>query len=221
MFTRRLLYLLGVIALVVVFIGALPAHVKAQTGLNPPPPDFYTCYATGSGTLCHGKVTDEYFGGDDGSCPQGFDILENGYLNQTATRYYNSDGYLIQRVLHAIYPVGDPRNILYNSETGKSVAYRSDVTETDDFAVPGDFNSITARFTGNLYTVTLPGGGLLVHDVGVLTFAPDGDILDVRGPKMLLFGENEKLCSALNGKEEPYPSLHQRNLVQVLENLLL
>src|SRR5215510_13486339 len=35
------------------------------------------------------------------------------------------------------------------------------------------------------YTVTLPGGGLLVHDVGVFTFAPDGSIFENHGPKML------------------------------------
>src|SRR5215208_8452530 len=54
------------------------------------------------------------------------------------------------------------------------------------------------RATGNLYTVTLPDGGLLVHDVGVFTFAPDGSILEDRGPKMLFYGDTEKLCSVLN-----------------------
>jgi hypothetical protein len=180
-----------------VFAGARPLDVSVQEALNPPPPDWYTCYATGSGTVCHGKMTFEHFEGYDGTCPQGFDILENGYKEETGARYYDRNGDLIKRVLHDIYPVGDPRNILYNSQTGKSIPYTTDGTETDTFAVPGDFNSLTARFTGNLYTVTLPGGGLLVHDVGVFTFGPDGSILEDRGPKMLFFGETEKLCAAL------------------------
>ena len=94
-------------------------------------------------------------------------------------------------------PAGDPLNVLYNSQTGKSVAYSADTTETDDFAVPGDFGSITARFTGKIVSVTLPGGGLILHDVGVFTFAPNDVIAEDHGPKMLFFGQTEELCAAL------------------------
>jgi hypothetical protein len=177
---------------------AATGSAAADTGLNPPPPSWYTCKDTGSGAICHGSQTFEHVAGSDGTCPQGFDILENGYKEETATRYYDRDGNLVRRVLHDVYPVGHPLNVLYNSQTGKSVPYTADFTERDDFAVPGDFDSITARFTGNGYTVTLPGGGLLVHDVGVFTFAPDGSILEDHGPKMLFFGETEELCAALS-----------------------
>jgi hypothetical protein len=187
-------------AMVLAIAGLITAtgSAAADTGLNPPPPSWYTCKDTGSGAICHGSQTFEHFAGDDGTCPQGFDLLENGYKEETATRYYDRDGNLVRRVLHDVYPVGHPLNVLYNSQTGQSIPYTADVTETDDFAVPGDFDSITARFTGNGYTVTLPGGGLLVHDVGVFTFAPDGSIVEDHGPKMLFFGENEKLCAALS-----------------------
>ena len=100
-------------------------------------------------------------------------------------------------MLHDRFPEGDPLNVIYNSQTGASVPYHATVNETDTFGVPGDFDTITARSTGNLYTVTEPGGGLLVHDVGVFTFAPDGSILEDRGPKMLFFGATDKLCDAL------------------------
>jgi hypothetical protein len=176
---------------------AVAGSAAAATSLTPPPPSWYTCKDTGSGTVCHGHMTFEHFGDFDGTCPQGFDILENGYTRETAARYYDRDGYLIRRVRHDVYPVGDPLNVLYNSETGKSVAYRKDFTQTDTLAVPGDFDSATARLTGNLYTVTLPGGGILVHDAGLLTFAPDGSILEDHGPKMLFFGQTEELCAAL------------------------
>ena len=174
-------------------------HTNASAdGLVPPPPSFYTCHLTDDGTVCNGIVTNEYYGLVDSSCPQGFNILENGYINENATRYYNSNGYLVRRVLYLIYPVGDPRNILFNSQTGKSVPHSTDIMETDDFSTPGDFNSIAARLAGSLYTITLPGGSPLVHNVGLLTFAPESDILDVRGPKMLILGDAEELCAALN-----------------------
>jgi len=189
--------LLSVVGLLLLLLVVAPVATVSAGGLNPPPPVWYTCYTTGSGTICHGKMTFEDYGGFDGTCPQGFDIIENSYKEETGTRYYNRDGDLIKRVLHDVFPVGDPRNILYNSQTGKFFSNNTEITETDTFAVPGDFDSITARFTGNLYTLTLPGGGLLVHDVGVLTFAPDGNILEDRGPKMLFYGDTEKLCAAL------------------------
>lgn len=178
-------------------LAVLAASAAGATTLTPPPPYWYTCKDTGSGTVCHGKMTFEHFGVLDATCPQGFDILENGFSQETAARYYDRDGYLIRRVLHDVYPVGSPLNVLYNSVTGTSVAYRTDQTETDTFAVPGDFDSVTARFTGNAYTVTLPGRGILVHDAGVLTFAPDGTILAERGPRMLFSGQTEELCAAL------------------------
>jgi hypothetical protein len=103
----------------------------------------------------------------------------------------------IQRVLHDVWDAGDPLNILYNWQTGKSVAYSADTTETDDFAVPGDFGSVMARFTRKIVSVTLPGGGLVVHDVGVFTFAPNDVILEDHGPKMVFFGQTEELCAAL------------------------
>ena len=189
----------GLCALAIAAAGliATAGPAAADTSLNPPPPSFYTCKATGRGTICHGTISFEHFAGFDGTCPQGFSILENGHKDETAARYYNRDGNLTRRVLHDIYPVGNPLNVLYNSQTGTSVPYSGDLTETDDLAVPGDFSSATSRQTGNLYTVALPGGGLLVHDVGNFTFAPDGSILEDHGPKMLFSGQTDKLCAAL------------------------
>ena len=192
-----LLRVMPALVLATLGIAGAAGSAAADTSLNPPPPDWYTCKVTGSGTVCHGHMSFEHVGGFDGTCPQGFDILENGHSDEVGARYYDRDGNLIRRVLHDVYPVGHPLNVLYNSETGKSVPFSADFTETDHLAVPGDFDSITARFIGNLYTVTLPGGGVLVHDVGVITFGPDGSILEDRGPKMLFFGQTEKLCAAL------------------------
>ena len=173
------------------------SHTKNSAGLNPPPPGFYSCRTTGNGTVCQGKLTNVYSGGVAGSCPQGFDILENGYFEETATRYYDRNGYLVQRVLHVIYPVGDVHNVLYNSRTGKAFTYATDVTETDSFTIPGDFNSISARFTGNLYMVSLPATGMLFEDAGILASAPTGDVLDAHGLQVLLAGEAANLCNAL------------------------
>lgn len=186
----------GLAVVATAIAATAPASAGADTTLNPPPPDFYTCQTNGSGTVCHGKHSGSYSGGFDGTCPQGFDILENGFVEETAARYYDRDGNLVRRVLHDRWPA-TADNILYNSQTGKSVRYTTDITEFDTFAVPGDFDTVTARFVGNHYTVTVPGDGLLVHDVGVLGFGPDGSIVENHGPKMLFFGDMAELCAAL------------------------
>jgi hypothetical protein len=178
--------------------GTAAASPDPGVTLTPPPLSWYDCQTTGNGTVCHGKQDFSHTGGFDGSCPQGFDILDNGAEHETGHRYYDRNGFLIKRVLHDVYPVGDPMNVFVNSVTGKTVPYRADVIESDAFGVPGDFNSITATITGNLYTATQPGSGLLVHDVGTITFAPNGDVLQDHGPKMLFDGDIAKLCAALD-----------------------
>lgn len=162
--------------------------------LNPPPPQFYACVTNGSGTVCHGKHSGSYQS-FDGHCPQGFDILENGFVEETAKRVYDRDGNLVQRVLHDRWPLSE-KNILYNSVTGTSVRYLTDVNEFDTFAVPGDFGSVTATFDGVGYVVTARGG-LLAHDSGVLVFAPDGSLIDSHGPHTLFDGQIDALCAAL------------------------
>jgi hypothetical protein len=189
--------MLAAIVLAAAGLIAATGSASADTTLNPPPLSWYTCKDTGSGTVCHGKMTFEHPGELQGTCPQGFNLLSSAHHDETAARYYDRDGNLIQRVLHDVWHAGDPLNILYNSQTGKSVAYSADTTETDDFAVPGDFGSVTARFTGKIVSVTLPGGGLVVHDVGVFTFAPHDVILEDHGPKMVFFGQTDELCAAL------------------------
>jgi hypothetical protein len=192
--TRRIL---GATIVAAALAVAAPAQGAVDLdNLNPPAPDWYTCKATGSGAVCHGSHVGGHQGEEDGTCPQGFDILEDGVVYETAKRVYDRNGDLVERVLHDQWP-HDPRNILYNSITGTSVPFWASGTERDTFTVPGDFDSIIARTSGNGYTVTVPGLGLLIKDAGRLDFAPDGSVIEMRGPKMLFLGQNEKLCAAL------------------------
>src|SRR4051812_6555485 len=85
--TRRIILAVAVAAALTV---AAPAQAAVDLdNLTPPPPDFYTCQATGSGALCHGSHTGGHVAESDGSCPQGFDLLEDAYSIQTARRVYD------------------------------------------------------------------------------------------------------------------------------------
>ena len=188
----------GVAVLAAAAINSNPAGADAVPTLTPEPPDWYTCQTTGNGTVCKGTTEFQHVGEYDGACPGGFDILENGHSVRNAHRYYNRNGLLERRLATDIFPVGDPLNIVYNSVTGKAIPYRADLHTTDILGVPGDLASVTSTQTGNLYTITTPGQGLMVHDTGLFTFSPEGDILKDHGPKMLFSGDVEKLCAALS-----------------------
>lgn len=189
------------LSLALIVTVAQAAHAAPNPGvtLTPPPPAGYACQTTGGGTICHRRLDGTHQGSYDASCPQGFDILENGAVTELGRRTYDRNGFLVRRDLHEIYPVGDPLNVFYNSVTGASIPYRADFLESDTFATPGDFDTMSSTYTGNLYSATLPGSGLLVHDAGVLAFDPAGDVTADHGPKMVFSGDVAKLCQALNG----------------------
>lgn len=182
-------------AFALTLLAAANAPAAGLDTLNPPPPGFYTCMPTGGGAVCHGEHADSYADAFDGTCPQGFDILENGFRVERATRFYDRDGNLVRRQLHDNWP-DLPTNILFNSVTGKSVHYVSHGNVVDVLTVPGELSSLVSKSAGNAYTVTGPGG-LLIKDAGLMITSPDGDVLESHGPKMLFTGATEKLCAAL------------------------
>ncbi len=71
-------------------------------------------------------------------------------------------------------------------------------TSTLTFATPGDFSTVTVTVTGQVYTVTLPGSGLILHDVGRVVVAPDGTITFESGPHQVLDNEVQQLCATLS-----------------------
>jgi hypothetical protein len=127
-------------------------------------------------------------------CPScsSFQIPQSYTFTDRFTFFYNQEGNLTQELFH-FKRVGT----LSNSVTGTSVPFHSAFTGTLTFATAGDFSTVTVTVTGQVYTVTLLGSGLILHDVGKVVFAPDGTITFEAGPHQLLDNQVQKLCAAL------------------------
>jgi hypothetical protein len=68
------------------------------------------------------------------------------------------------------------------------------------WGVPGDDSTVTLTQPGQVYKEVAPGFGLLFHDVGTISFAPDGTVT-IQGPHQQFLdqvGIYETLCPVLS-----------------------
>ena len=200
----------ALLALGLGLLGALAFAVPAVAGqsppgtLNPPPPAFEICKATGQQTICRGTHQDIETPVDTGlvcgNGPTAFDIIDQGIVDQTATRYYDADGNLTRRVRHDTWLA----SFWSNPATGDTVPYTQRDTITDVLAVPGDLGSATRTQVGeNIYTDPVTHQKVLTS-TGRVVFAPDGSLEFSAGQQPFIahdvFGDSSVLdavCRAL------------------------
>jgi hypothetical protein len=170
------------------FIGVLTLipHTPAFAGqtidpstLNPPPPSFETCMATGSGAVCRGQrpLVDPPapFGILCGSSQNPIDLIEADTGSQDATRYYDTQNNLVRRVIRDVF-VGT----LTNPVTGAYVNLDQRSDEVDKLSIPGDLNSGTVTFIGPV-RISSPSGGTVLIDAGRGIGLADGTQLQISG----------------------------------------
>ena len=174
------------------------AAQQVTQSLTPPPPPFLTCKAAGNGTICHGSRTFTIDPYPDFFCPDGELIYDQGIIRQVATRYYDSDGNLTQRVIHEFWSDAQKSNPV----TGATAPYSQTSNITDTLGVPGDFSSATETVTGQ-GNITLPARGAVLLNAGRTVWDPDGSLDFRAGPQDFLdffLGNTDKineLCAAL------------------------
>jgi hypothetical protein len=188
------------------FLGALALAPPAFAGqpprsdLNPPPPDFYTCEATGPQTICRASLRfheDPVF--DDELCPD-FTVVDQGDVHQEFTRRYDANGDFVERVKHETWT----NSFWSNPLNGNTIPYTQRGIQTDRATVPGDLNSIRSTLVGeNIYTDPVTHEKVL-KAVGRTVFGPDGTLEVSSGQQPFIekfvFGDSsafDTLCAAL------------------------
>lgn len=197
--------LVGICGVVVTLVLA-PSGIAGQPvaqPLNPPPPSFETCKATGIQTICQGTRTLPPYGPDDtgiacGSGSTAFDIFDSGVESQVAARYYDADGNLTRRVIHQTN-----HSAFSNPLSGATIPYIQKQTITDVLAVPGDLASATETITGTI-NFTVPGMGAVFLNDGRFVVDPNGNLDFSAGPQdfndsVSNPGVTNQLCAALGG----------------------
>jgi hypothetical protein len=173
--SRRISLVALVVATVLTLAPVARAGQPVTQTLNPPPPSFEPCKAVGSGTICFGMrtvVVNDDTGTVCGAGANQFDIVLDATVDQTASRTYDRDGNMTERVIHDTYRSG----LFVNSVTGASVAFTGHDTVTDALAIPADFDSATETITGEI-VVTLPHVGSVYLTAGkIVTAVADGTI---------------------------------------------
>src|SRR6478672_8454154 len=128
------------VAAVIAGLALVPAAFAGQPvtqTLTPPPPSFYTCMAVGSGTICHGTISEpsgppEETGLVCGSGTNALNAWQTASLDERAARYYDRDGKLTERVLR-----DDLTGAFINPVTGATVPWTQHEIHTTVLAVPG------------------------------------------------------------------------------------
>jgi hypothetical protein len=187
-------------------LGALALAPPAFAGqpprsdLNPPPPDYYTCQATGSQTICRATLEFHEDPVVTGVACLDFAIVDQGDVVQRLTRRYDSDGNFVERIRHETWT-----NAFWsNPETGNTVPYTQRTIVVDRATVPGDLDSIVETETGQSTFKDPVTHKKVMKTAGRTVLAPDGTLLSESGPHwwvdLFIFGDASVLdgvCAAL------------------------
>jgi hypothetical protein len=176
-------------------IAAVPT--ARADGLNPPPPSFVTCTATGGGTICRATLTTTFSFPKEFACGSGasrFYLNEAGTTERELVYSYDEAGNLTKRITRVTSLTGT----FTNASTGKSVPESGHFTITHDYLTPGDLSTDQTTFDGAFAVVLVPGTGIVLQDAGHIVFAPNGDVLKEGGRHDYQNSDLARLCDALS-----------------------
>lgn len=170
---RKLAIAASVAGALAIAPGALAASPATQQ-LNPPPPDGYTCKATGGGTICRGSFPEDVFEPaiECGSGADAFLTYDDSHLDRRAVRWYDGDGNLTRRVFHDQWIDAQWINPL----NGKIVPYHQNDKITDVLLVPGDFSSARETTVGTNIMVDPVTHKKVLQATGRFVIGSDGDV---------------------------------------------
>jgi hypothetical protein len=204
----RLLFAVSVSAwLAVVTAASTLAAPPTLPTLNPPPPAFLTCMATGGGAICSGTQVVATDGPSGLFCGTTANPIELLFVDASSTakviRFYDADGNFTRRLRRE-------QNVatVLNPVTGLTALTTQIAEFWSSFGTPGDFDTETVTQLG-VVKFYLPGAGVLLIDVGRVVIPQDPSLFSETGQHQLdqyVGGDTsvlEPLCEALGSPGTP------------------
>jgi hypothetical protein len=122
----------------------------------------------------------------------GFDITVHTFGSFTDTDFFDNSGFLFMTI-ETIGPSG-PFTV---TETANGITL---TMQNQSFQVVITYNPDgspkTTTFDGPVFKFTVPGGGVVLLDVGRLTFDSEGNVVFEAGPHQQLQGDVDAFCAA-------------------------
>jgi hypothetical protein len=166
------------LALTATLSVGVPANAKSPNVVDPATvtpalnPDFapWDCFEAGRGITCQGQFRPVYENEPIGLQCEGQEVYISGSGREFMTRWHDDEGRATKTVVHLDYPA----DVFSLSPTGEgpSVTIRGHFNRHYDYLVPGDRTSRVMTEVGAIYLVNEPGKGIVLQDVGSVTFAP-------------------------------------------------
>lgn len=141
----------------------------------------WSCWEAGNGITCQGTQEVAYEEAFGLQC-DGREVYISGAGSSRMTRWHTADGLATKTSIHSGYV----RDVFSLSPTfdGPTFTVSAHYNSHYVYAVPGEVASRTLTETGASLLGRAGGGGpLLIHDAGVVTFAPgpDGEVASQHG----------------------------------------
>ena len=172
---RRTAAVAGILSMAVMAMATSPpASAKSPHTIDPDTlqpalnPDFapWSCFEAGSGITCQGGYEASY---EEviGTC-DGRDLSVAGTIRERMTRWHTADGRATKTSVH----LDAPADVFSLEGTDETVTLRAHWNRHYVYPVPGDRATRVMTEVGAIYMGSHPGGGNIVHDAGLVRFAP-------------------------------------------------
>lgn len=163
----------------------------------------WECWRAADRIVCEGTATESWSAVEIASCSDGGALYSSGVDSRRIRRVSDSEGRALTSQLFV-----QARDVISRSPdmSGLLARGKGQFSVSFDWALPGDLSSRTSILHGMDTSVTIPGHGMLLHQVGVISYDINDNLLFARGVHPIVDDEEaafEQLagqaCDALAG----------------------
>ena len=178
---RRTVAAAGLLGLAALGLFTSPAASSSPRTVDPDTlqpalnPDFapWSCFTAGGGITCQGGY-EVSFDEPAGSC-DGREIRVSGTIRERMTRWHTADGLATRTSVH----LDAPGDVFALEGTEETLTLRAHWNRHYTYPVPGDRDSRVMTEVGAIYTGSHPGSGNVLHDAGLVRFAPGAEFEEI------------------------------------------